>query len=216
MLFEGVAAPTEKVSVLRPPGEHLNRKYASLLTRHQRERMRQWSNAQCIKAYDSLNEHFFEFRDLEEDAKEYISNDFGKPRDYIWEEEFSKKYHEARNASQKAMSQLLICEQWNKALNASYFFERWAPQDSMKVLRLAESAKLERKKLEKEKEEALAAQIVQEMSDGKLPVFQTQSSSTSPSTNEHSAQVTKPEKKMNEENKKTDEKGKDETGVENS
>ena len=216
MVFEGVAAPTEKMWVLRPPGEHLNRKYASLLTRHQRETMRQWSNSLCIKAYDSLTEYFFEFRELEEDAKQYISNDSEKPRDYTWEEEFSKKYDEARNASQKAMSQLLTCEQWNKALNGSYFFERWAPEDSMKVLRLAESAKVEMEKLKKEKEEALAVQSLQEVSDGKFPVLQTESSTTSQSTMEPSTRVTKPEKKIKEETKKTDEKGKDETGVENS
>ncbi len=126
MVFEGVPTPTEKLWLLKPPGEHLNRKYASLLTRHQRSAMRQWSQLECAKAYDNLNEHFFEFRELEEDAKEYISNDSVKPRDYNWEVEFSKKYYQARKASQKAMSQLLICEQWNKVLNGNYFFENWA------------------------------------------------------------------------------------------
>ena len=149
MVFEGVVAPTEKMWLLKPPGEHLNKKYASLLNRRQRDVMRQWSNSQCIKAYDSLSEYFFEFRELEEDAKGYISDDSEKPRDYTWEEEFSKKYYEARDGSQKAMKHLLICEQWNKALNESYFFQRWAPEDSVKVLRLAESAKAEREKLEK-------------------------------------------------------------------
>jgi hypothetical protein len=221
MVFEGVVAPTEKMWLLKPPGEHLNKKYASLLNRRQRDVMRQWSNSQCIKAYDSLSEYFFEFRELEEDARGYISDDSEKPRDYTWEEEFSKKYYEARDGSQKAMKQLLVCEQWNKALNESYFFQRWAPEDSIKVLRLAESAKVEREKLKKEKEklkkekEKEEAQSVQEMSDGKLPVLQTASTS-SQSTNEPPAPAIKPEKKMKEETKKTDEKGKDETGVENS
>ena len=148
MVFEGVAAPTEKMWVLRPPGEHLNRKYASLLNRRQREAMRDWSNSQCIKAYDSLSEYFFEFRELELKTPGNIFPTIPKNREIIpGKRNFQKKYDEARNASQKAMSQLLTCEQWNKALNASYFFERWAPEDSIKVLRLAESAKVERERL---------------------------------------------------------------------
>ncbi len=73
-------------------------------------------------------------------------------------------------------------------------------------------------KLDREKEEALAVQTVQELSVGKqvIPDLQTESSPTSQSTTVPPARVTKPEKKMGEETKKTHEKGKDETGVENS
>jgi hypothetical protein len=148
-------------------------------------------------------------------AERYTQN--SGERDYQWEEEFAKNWKLTQNSYSMLLQRFINCEEWRRVKHGESFTEAWMKENhpySNHVVRLAETY-----------QESNEAKMNSrgETAEGGIPVIsvggnEKTASTILPENATEADQVdNKAEKKaVGDGVKKTDEKGKDKTGVENS
>lgn len=173
-----------------------------------RELIVAWVNNECRIQWEGIQERYRECEDLAEEARVYRLDSI-RDRNYAWEKQFVKDYQEAWMAFQQAAQGIHNCEEWHKIIYGEYYLGGLpGHQDANHIIRLVQSNQAGRKDLE----DGMRRKMIPATSGEQNVSPTTQSSAT-----DAAVQDGKTEKKaVGDEVKKSDEKGKDETNIENS
>jgi hypothetical protein len=234
-----LAEPTTLYNTILIP-EEIRRKAYQRFTPSHRKDVDEWVDKICPNSHGNLLLNFKRHMELNQKAQSYNKNSTAE-RDYEWEDNFDREFKKVRAETDASIQDFLNCEDWHKTIHGRYYTDFITQSAALKqigdfyessdasvaaqhVVRLAESNRrlkgnrvLARDKRIQEVQPRKEIVPGVPVTNGQAGATRQPASPTASTETAESAQIGKSEKKTVEvEDKKSDEKGKDDTSVENS